>query len=100
MALAVEVSAYAMRTVPLPQPTPTHSNAPPPPHPTPVDTSLAHAESSLHFPSKCGSLSNLHAQIDLDEMGPFLDRCSEEATTRFGGPLGIMTQIVRGSLSK
>ena len=40
------------------------------------------------------------AQIDLDEMGPFLDQCSREVTTRFGGPLGIMTQIVRGSLSK
>ena len=40
------------------------------------------------------------AQIDLDEMGPFLDQCSREVTTRFGGPLGIMTQIVQGSLSK
>ena len=56
---------------------------------------------NVRFVCVCVALfPRTRAQIDLDEMGPFLDQCSREVTTRFGGPLGIMTQIVRGSLSK
>ena len=41
-----------------------------------------------------------HSQVPPAVVAPFKERAAELATSRFGGPFGIMTQVVRDAVTK